>query len=96
MINIFSDHASAVKIFYELKDFMMLLPVKCKNSLNLKQCFILRTNQLVLYMSNKYLLKKSVGGYGMVDVLSDFFRYMYSKTNNLVWSNFSLMKNYFY
>jgi len=35
-INVYSEHKSTVKVYYELRDSLMLLPRKCVDYLDLK------------------------------------------------------------
>ena len=42
------------------------------------------------------MLKRSIAGWGVFDYLMDNFRYLFRKADNMVWSNYTLFKNYYY
>jgi len=53
-------------------------------------------NKIIRYLTSKYLLKRSISGWGLFDYFHDTFSYMFTQANSLVWGNFTLFKNYFY
>ena len=91
-----THHKMAVKFYNELKDGMMVVPLKCNTFLKLKPCFIYETNKVMQYLISKYRLKRSISRMNIFEFAIDLLRNMYKKANPLVWSNYTLMKNYFY
>lgn len=51
---------------------------------------------MISHISSKYMLKRSIAGWGVFDYIMDNFRYLYKKADNMVWSNYTLFKNYYY
>ncbi len=94
--NILSEHRTTVKVYYELRDYLVIIPKHCVNFLEIKVCAIYETNKIIRYLSGKYLLKRSISGWGVFDYMTDLLRDLYSKTNDLIWNNFTLFKNYFF
>lgn len=94
--NVYSEHKTTVKVFYEMRDALMLIPRNCVHFLDLRVCALYETNKVIRYIAGKYLLKRSISGWGLLDFITDVLRDMYKKTNSLVWSNWTLFKNYFY
>ena len=92
----YSEHKTTVKVYYEVKDIMSTLPRNCIHFLLIKNCAIFETNKMIAHISSKYMLKRSIAGWGVFDYIMDNFRYLYKKADNMVWSNFTLFKNYYY
>lgn len=95
-VNNYSEHKTSVRVYHELKDTFMLVPLRCSEFYKLKPCFIYYTNEAIRYLSSKYQLKRSIGGIGVFGYLHDIMIEFFSKPNNLVYRNFTLMKNFFY
>lgn len=94
--NVYSEHKTTVKVYFELRDALMVIPRHCVHFLDLRVCALYETNKVIRYISGKYLLKRSIAGWGLLDFITDVLRDMYKKSNNLVWTNWTLFKNYFY
>jgi hypothetical protein len=87
----------SVKIYYEILDNMITLPKKCENFENLKNCIYLKVNKLRKYITSKYLLKRSVSGWGVLNYISKMFETIIAADQDI--DNFASIdkfKNYFY
>lgn len=85
-----------IKVYYEILDNMLLIPKSCINFLTLKNCAFFEANKALKYVASKYMLKRSISGWRLFDYLSSLFKHLFSKSNKLVWGNWTLFKNYFY
>ena len=85
-----------VKLYYEVMDNMLMIPKHCVNFLVLKKCAYFETNKLLRHLGSKYMLKRSVGGWGVFDYLQNILKQLYSKANDMVFSNWTIFKAYYY
>lgn len=85
-----------VKLYYEVLDNMLMIPKHCVNFLVLKKCAYFETNKLLRHLGSKYMLKRSVGGWGVFDYLQNILKQLYSKANSMVFSNWTIFKAYYY
>ena len=85
-----------VKLYYEVMDNMLMIPKHCVNFLVLKKCAYFETNKLLRTLGSKYMLKRSVGGWGVFDYLQNILKQLYSKANDMVFSNWTIFKAYYY
>lgn len=53
---------TAVKVFYEFRDSMMLIPGVCIEFTNLKVCYLYHTNEILKFLIEKYQLKRTMKG----------------------------------
>lgn len=85
-----------VKLYYEILDNMLTIPKKCVNYLVLKNCALHETNKTLRYIASKYMLKRSNKGWLVFDYTQNVLRHLFSKSNDLVFSNWTIFKSYFY
>jgi hypothetical protein len=86
----------AIKIYYEILDNMMMIPKTCANFLLIKNCVIHETTKVLRFVTNKYMLKRSTVGWYFLTELNSMMKSMYSLSDQSVWENWDLFKNYFY
>ena len=87
---------TTVKVYYELLNNLMLIPKNCVNFLTLKDCAFHETNRILRLIGSKYMLKRSTGGWAIYQYVHDMMKMLYSKSNDLVYSNWTIFKAYFY
>ena len=87
---------TTVKVYYELLNNLMLIPKNCVNFLTLKDCAYHETNRILRLIGSKYMLKRSTGGWAIYQYVHDMMKMLYSKSNDLVYSNWTIFKAYFY
>lgn len=87
---------TAVKVFYEFRDSMMLIPGSCIEFTNLKVCYLYHTNEILKFLIEKYQLKRTMRGATLFFYLHAVNIELYAKVPQINWDNFTLMKNYFY
>lgn len=85
-----------VKLYYEILDNMLTIPKKCVNFLVLKNCALHETNKLLRFIASKYMLKRSNKGWLVFDYTQNVLRHLFSRANDLVFSNWTVFKSYFY
>jgi hypothetical protein len=86
----------AIKIYYEVLDNLLMIPKTCANFLLLKNCVVHETTKVLKYITNKYMVKRSTYGWYYLQELTSMMRSMYSMSDQSVWDNWDLFKNYFY
>ena len=86
----------SVKVYYEILDNMLVLPKKCENFISLKNCLYLESNKILNYVKNKYLLKRSVSGWGLLDKITKIFKNLNSPEIENHSQNMTVFKKYFY
>lgn len=74
----------------------MIIPKKCVKRLLLKNCTYFNINKVMKYIEGKYKLKRSTGGWSIYRYIIGSLKYMLSYSNDLVWGNYTLYKNYYY
>ncbi len=94
--NVLHQRPSTVMVLNDLMNNMVLIPQICVHFLKLKECAVSETNRILNFLTSKYLLKRSTGGWGMLDYIVDLVRTIYNQSNSLVWSNFNIFKQYFF
>ena len=87
---------TTVKVYYELLNNLMMIPKNCVNFLTLKHCAFHETNRILRLIGSKYMLKRSTGGWAIYQYVHDMMKMLYSKSNDLVYSNWTIFKAYFY
>lgn len=86
----------AIKIYYEILDNLLMIPKTCANFLLIKNCVIHETTKVLRYVTSKYMLKRSTVGWYFLQELNSMMKSMYSLSDQSVWENWDLFKNYFY
>ena len=93
----FMDKKSlTVKIFHELYDNLMLIPLLCIDSKSFKSCSTSKVIKYEIYVFNKYGLKRSIGGFGLVHYIRRALENLTEDVNPEIWTNYILFKTFFY
>lgn len=87
---------TTIKLYYELRDKLMLVPMKCQSFPILKTCFLYEGSETLKQVASKYNLKSSLHGSKIFAFLHFFNTLLYSKITQNVWDNYTLLRNYFY
>lgn len=85
-----------VKVLEDLNNSMVLIPQTCLHFLDLKICVINETNKILKKISGKYMLKRSTGGWNLLNYIINVIRGVFSETNSIVWSNWNIFKMYYF
>ena len=85
-----------VKIYYDLLNSLLLVPKICLNLLTLKQCALNEINKVLRQIAINYRLKRRTGGWGLYTYVFDVLRLLFSKSNDMVFSNWTIFKSYYY
>ena len=86
----------SVKVYYEILDNMLVLPKKCENFISLENCIFLESGKILRYITNKYLLKRSVSGWGLFSKISKIFKNLNSGEISRNSENMTVFKRFFY
>jgi len=85
-----------VKLYYELLNRLLLVPKICLNLLALKQCALNEISKAMRNIAYDMKLKRSTGGRRIYDFINENMKAMFSKSNDLVFSNWTIFKAYYY
>lgn len=86
----------SVKVYYDFFNSLMLVPKSCLNILVLKECAFNEVNKSLRNVGFSYLLKRSTAGWQIYSYLSDMLKMLFQKSNDTVFSNWTLFKAYYY
>lgn len=97
MPRIFVDFNSrtGVKVYYELKEEMAMIPGKCMNRIGLKKCVTNEANIVLRYIASRYSLLFSTSGLHFYDYLREAVRNMFSRATPETWSSWSKFRHFF-
>lgn len=91
-----NDKRVYVKIYQELFDNLMLIPLKCVDQFLLQNCTYFETNKVLKFLNKKYQIKLRTEGWYVYNYIKGELKEMFDKANKMVWGNFTLFKNFFY
>lgn len=90
------DSKRVTKVYNEMLDGLMLIPMTCVNFFALKSCSQHETNRILRYVSLRYHLKRSTSGWEIYDYLKMMMQLLFRNIDDLAFSNWSIYKQAFY
>lgn len=87
---------TAVKVYYDLLNNLILVPKTCMNASILRQCAFNEVNRIIRKIGSTYLLKRSTGGWSIYSYAHDMIKMIFEKNDNIDFSNWSLFRSYYF
>lgn len=76
-----ASRETIVKVIYEIRDNLMLIPRTCVNFFILRTCTLQETNRIMNYVNGKYMLKRSSGGWKILNYFENVITHMFNEAN---------------
>lgn len=87
---------NTVRLYYDLINNLILVPKVCVSILDLKECAFNEINKTLRLLAVRHQLKRSTGGWGLLEYIQDILRLIFVKANDTVFSNWNIFKMFYY